>query len=80
MEIQLGFIIVGFIIGFFLLIGTIFRLKILVDPPEEWASFYSHSKLKELFGAGFLVGFNYFLGISFLFFSIIFLIYFCVGE
>lgn len=46
-----------------LIIGTFLKWKILVDPPEEWSKFYSHSFLNSIFGSDFLIWFNYIVGI-----------------
>ncbi len=49
--------------GILLIVGTLKGWKFLVDPPEEWASFYSQSLLKKLFGASILPLVNLLLGI-----------------
>jgi sulfite exporter TauE/SafE len=54
--------IVAILLGLLLIVGTLLRWKFLVDPPERWATFYSLSKLKESFGSGFLVVFNFVIG------------------
>lgn len=49
-------------VGVLLIVGTKLQWPILVDPPEEWGWFYSHSGLKKLFGADILIPFNYVVG------------------
>jgi hypothetical protein len=49
--------------GIILIVGTKKRWRWLVDPPEDYWMFYSHSFLKKVFGKTFLLYFNYMLGI-----------------
>ncbi len=44
------------------IIGTLLKWNILVDPPDSW-TWYSQTILKKAFGEDFLVGFNYLVGI-----------------
>jgi hypothetical protein len=67
---------ISFILGVVLIVGTKCRWKFLVDPPESWAPFYSHSVLKKLAGKEFLVGYNYFLGVLVDIISIILFIFY----
>jgi hypothetical protein len=68
------FVISGMAIGLFLIIGTIFRIKILVDPDKRWARSYTNSFLNKYFGSDFLVIYNYILG-SLVFLCSIFLLF-----
>ena len=56
--------------GLFIIIGTLLRMSVLVDPSSKWIH-YSHSILKKHFGSKFLVGYNYFIGLLFLVIAII---------
>jgi len=51
------------LVGLFLIIGTKFEWRFLVDPPEDWAWIYSHALLKKLFGSDVLIIINYTIGI-----------------
>ena len=53
----------GFGLLFFvlILIGNFREWKILTDPPDSW-TWYSQTILKKIFGQGFLVVYNYFVG------------------
>jgi len=64
---------IAIIIGLLMIIGTKLKWMILVDPPEEWAAFYSHSGLKKIFGSDFLIGFNYIVGTLFIIIASFFL-------
>ena len=64
---------IALIAGSLMIIGTIFKWKFLVDPPEELAAVYSHSRLKKWFGTEFLIFFNYFLGTLFILIALFFL-------
>ncbi len=50
------------LVGVLLILGTRLGWRFLVDPQEEWALVYSHSALKKLLGADFLVGLTGLLG------------------
>ena len=39
-----------FTLGVLMVYGAISGWKFLVDPPEEWSSFYSQSFIKKIFG------------------------------
>ncbi len=82
MELKFAKIIlsIGLVIGLLLIIGTIFKWRFLVDPPEEWAAIYSHSKLNKWFGSEFLIVFNYILGILLILFTSFFLWKICTGA
>lgn len=56
-----------------LIIGTFFKWKILVDPPEEWSKYYSQSLLNKMFGSDFLIWFNYILGFVGLLFCLLYM-------
>mgnify|MGYP007126105258 CR=1 FL=1 len=75
MELRFAKIIlyIGLFIGLLLIVGTVFRWKFLVDPPEEWAGVYSHARLNKWFGTEFLIAFNYILGTLFVLFTLFFL-------
>jgi ABC-type phosphate transport system permease subunit len=66
--------LIGMIIGIVLIIGANRGWELLIDPPDEWSSWYPFSLIKKLFGSGFLVGYIYFFGFTFAIFSAIFLI------
>jgi hypothetical protein len=66
-------------IGLTLIVGTIARWKVLVDPPEEWTG-YTHSWLKRNFGTRFLVWFNYVLGVGFVLFAVVFMLQLRYGH
>lgn len=53
---------IGMLVGLLMIVGTKLEWDFLIDPPEEWAPFYSHSGLKKLFGSDFLIPFNYIVG------------------
>ena len=67
-------------IGILLIIGTILKGKFLVDPPEEWALIYSHSRLNKIFGPEFLIVYNWFLGIVAIIMDLFFFFYAKVGK
>lgn len=56
--------VIGF--GVLLIVGTRLGWKFLVDPPEGLSPFYTNSWLKKSFGADFLQGFNYLVGVGFI--------------
>jgi hypothetical protein len=74
MFLKYGGDVIVFLVGILLILGTVLKWKFLVDPPEEWAPYYSHSKLKKMFGSGFLVGFNYIVGAMLMLLSLIFFV------
>jgi hypothetical protein len=57
-----------------MIIGTKYRWRFLVDPPERWSPYYAHSFLKKCFGSRFLVVYNYVVGTVLASLSAIFLI------
>lgn len=68
--------VISVVIGFLLVVGTLLKWNILINPPEEWSSFYSLSKLKKMFGKRFLILFNYIVGLG----LIILGMYFFISE
>ena len=58
-------------LGVALILGAFFRLSGIVDPPTNWAPFYSQALIKKLFGVYFLRLFTYALGILFVSVSLI---------
>jgi hypothetical protein len=68
---DLIFLIFFIIAGVILIVGTNKKWMWLVDPPEDYWMFYSHSFIKKIFGKKMLLYFNYFLGILFILFSLI---------
>jgi hypothetical protein len=65
------FVLLFFIFGIVLIIGTYKRWIWLVDPPEKYSLFYSQSWLKKVFGKTFLIYYNYILGYLFVLFALI---------
>ena len=58
------FSIVIIIIGILVIIGTRYRWRLLVDPPEECSPYYSYSWINKHFGSHTLIVLNYFGGIA----------------
>ena len=54
---------VVFLVGLFLIVGQLFRWKIIADPPKD-LRFYSHSMINRFLGKKFLKYFNYIFGIA----------------
>lgn len=75
MEIKIAKIVsfAVLIAGSLMIIGTVFKWKLLVDPPEEWSPFYSHSGIKKIFGNEFLIIYNYIVGTILILFALFFL-------
>lgn len=67
------FSIVIIIIGILLIIGTRYRWRLLVDPPEEWSPYYSYSWINKHFGSQTLIVLNYFGGVALIILGSIFL-------
>lgn len=72
MELKFAKIIsyISLIIGSLMIIGTVFKWKLLVDPPEEWSGLYSHSAIKKWFGNEFLIVYNYIVGTLLILFAL----------
>ncbi len=61
------------IIGVFLIVGTKMKLKILVDPPQDWSPYWVHSWLKKYFDETILTNINYVFGVGFVIFGAVYL-------
>jgi hypothetical protein len=64
----------GLILGALLAVGTRYRVKFLVDPPEALSPFYSQSFLKKVLGKDFLIPFNYCVATAISIMAVIFLL------
>ena len=51
------------LLGLFLIIGTIFNLQSLVDPPTDWSQSSSFAFIKKYFGKKVLIVSNYVFGV-----------------
>ena len=54
------------IIGIILIIGTRLNIKLIADPPEKWALFYTLSRIKKRSGLKALHNHNYIVGTIFI--------------
>jgi len=62
------------IIGILLLMGIIFKCKLLIDPSVKWASIYSYAWIKKKFGKETLLFVNWLVSIGIIIFGFFYMI------